>query len=70
MAKLQSSTESSCINKTFHHCKKTLDKTTLGEKHLFYLTVSEVSVHYGGKDVTEQSTLYHGSQEAKREWLG
>jgi hypothetical protein len=37
------------------------------KKDLFWLTGSEVSVHYDGEGVAGQSSSHHGGQEAERE---
>jgi hypothetical protein len=46
---------------------KHLTETTQERKNFFWIMVSEVSVHHNGKNMEEQSSSYHGSQEAERE---
>jgi hypothetical protein len=45
-------------------------ETMQRRKDLFWLTVSEVSVHYDGKGLVEYNLSYHRGQDAKKREKG
>jgi hypothetical protein len=53
--------------KLFVIVTKYLRRIFKGRNYSFWLTVSEVSVHYGRESIIEQNNSQHGGQEAKKE---
>jgi hypothetical protein len=53
------------VSVSFFHCEKIHEQNHLKEKDLFWLMLSEVSVHHGGEDRVRQSSSPHGHWEAE-----
>jgi hypothetical protein len=52
------------IHYSFCHYKSLYINKLRERKDLFWVIVSEVSIHHGEEGMTEQSNSHHGNQEA------